>query len=245
MKKIEILAVVALLMMFGCSKDNLIDIEQDSIIVEENKHFENGDIGSRRGDGGINGWNFVEFYGTSTGTESLTICLPDSFGLPGMDCGRKLLKNGNFSGNLPGYGKINSSLSPYTVKFREPQWEEWPLYQNAEHYALYSDPILTARFEKYFYNIEIIGTVATSAKDSFKFKIIGVLRPMVPDTSGTIIKGSWFFGLMMEISEGKGKFENYTQTFYNCSTTQISGTNFSGVNLETGEMSLFVNNIHF
>jgi hypothetical protein len=40
-----------------------------------------------------------------------------------MICGLKLLKLENFSGNFPGYGKINSSLSKYTITFGQPSWD--------------------------------------------------------------------------------------------------------------------------
>ena len=93
----------------------------------------------------------------------------------------------------------------------------------------------------------IRGTVALSTKDSFTLTVTGELYPMVPflDVNTGIIKGSRFGTHDVMISNGIGKFKNYTQTFYNCGSTLIDGTNFQGVNLETGEMSIYVNNIHF
>ncbi len=238
---------MALLMVFGCSKEEMITTEQELFSVEKNNQH---DIGEKRGDFNESGWNYTEFYGTSTGTESLTICLPDdNTGLP-MDCGRKLLMNGNFSGNLRGYGKINPSLSSYTINFvdKDNPSEYFDLYGNEEYYALFNDKSYTDRIEPYFYNIVISGTVALSVKDSFEVTIIGVLWPMVPllDVNSGIIKGSGFGTHDVVISNRRGKFENYTQIFYNCGSTLIDGTNFKGANLEeTGEMSLYVNNIHF
>jgi hypothetical protein len=68
---------------------------------------------------------------------------------------------------------------------------------------------------------------------------------MVPDESGDIIKGSWISASDVDFTPGLGKLANYSDEYFRCGTRQIEGTNFSGVNLETGEMSLFVNNIHF
>ena len=248
MKKLGILVVIALIMMFGCSKEEMTNTEQELFSVENNKQ---PNIGAKRGDGGANGWNFVEFYGTSRMVKDsiLTICLTDSITGLSMDCCRKLLKLGNFSGNLPGYGKINSSLSFYTINFvdKNNPSEYFTLYGDEEYYDLFNDKSYTDRIEPYFYNIVISGTVALTVNDSFKFTITGELYPMEPlyDINTGIIKGSGFIGTERVISERKGKFKNYTQTFYNCGSTLIDGTNFQGVNLETGEMSLYVNNIHF
>ena len=237
MKKTSFLFVaLTVLLMMGCSKDELI-----------NDNGENSQsLKSGRGDGGTNGWNFTEFYGTSRIVEDsiLIICRDD------MNCGRKLQKLGNFSGNLPGYGKINPSLSSYTINFldKDNPSEYFTLYGDSAYYALYNNKSYTDRIEPYFYNIVICGIVATSTKDSFRLTITGKLSPLVPllDINTGNISCSRFIADDIVITEGKGKFKNYTQIFYNCGTTQISGTNFSGANLEgTGEMSIYVNNIHF
>ena len=234
--------VLSLFLIMGCSKDEMTTDEQELFSLEKNKQTS---IGEQRGDGGANGWNFVEFYGTSIGMDTLIICLPES-----MDCGRKLLSNGYFSGNLPGYGKINSSLSKYTITFRREEpyyfnYEPFPLFGDLDYYALYDDPTIPARFEEFQYKIEIKGKVGISNKDYFNVKITAVILPMVPDESGDIIKGSWISASDVDFTPGLGKLANYSDEYFRCGTRQIEGTNFSGVNLETGEMSLFVNNIHF
>lgn len=239
MKKFGFLAVMALLMMFGCSKDEMTTDEQEPYSVEKN---EQPGIGEKRGDGGVNAWNFVEFCGTSTvGPDTpLIICLPET-----MDCGRKLLVNGYFSGNLPGYGKIISSLSTYTIEFGEPYWDYFELYQNAEHYALYDDPSIPARFEKYLYNIVIKGKVATSNKDYFNITVIAVIRSMINDETGDIIRGSWIVPSDIDFAPGDGKLANYSDEYFTCGTRQIEGTNYSGVNLATGEMSLVLKKVQW
>ncbi len=248
MKKLSFLAVMALLMMFGCSKEEMTNTEQELFSVEKNDQTV---IGEKRGDGGVNAWNFVEFFGTSTvGPDTpLIICLPDDvaepLGLPGMNCGRKLLSNGYFSGNLPGYGKIISSLSTYTIEFGEPYWDYFELYQNAEHYALYDDPSIPARFEKYLYNIVIKGKVATSNKDYFNITVIAVIRPMINDETGDIIRGSWILASDIDFAPGDGKLANYSDEYFTCGTRQIEGTNYSGVNLKTGEMSLVLKKVQW
>lgn len=241
MKKSSFLFVaLTVLLMMGCSKDELIDD------TSENSQS----LKSGRGDGGTNGWNFTEFYGTSTATEYLTICLLNEItGLP-ENCGRKLRVNGYFSGNLPGYGKINPKLSKYTISFLDPSHPSAvnEIYGDPDIYALYDDKSYTDRIEPYLYNIVIRGSVALSTNDSFTLTVTAELFPMVPlvDVNTGIIEGSWFGTHNVVISDRKGKFINYSLIFYNCGTTQISGTNFSGANLEgTGEMSIYVNNVHF
>jgi len=241
MKKsiLKILTIVVLILS-GCSKDELINDTRENT----------QSLKSGRGDGGTNGWNFTEFYGTSTGTDALTICLLNaSTGSP-ENCGRKLLVNGYFSGNLPGYGKINPKLSTYTINFVDPNnpSEYFDLYGDEAYYALFNDKSYTDRIEPYFYNIVISGTVALSTNDSFKLTVTAELSPMVPllDVNTGIINGSRFGTHDVLISDRRGKFKNSTLIFYNCGTTQISGTNFSGANLEgTGAMSIYVNNVHF
>ena len=237
------ITVLSLFLIMGCSKDDLINTEQELFSVEKNSQSV---IGEKRGDGGVNAWNFVEFYGTSTGTTSLTICLPDPItGLP-MNCGRKLLDNGYFSGNLPGYGKIISNLSKYTIEFREPYWDNFDLYQNAAYYALYDDPSIPARFEPYLYNIVIKGRVATSIKDYFNITVIAVIRPMIDDETGDIIRGSWIVPSDIIFAPGEGaKLANYSDEYFTCGTRQIEGTNYSGVNLATGGMSLVLKKVQW
>ena len=51
MKKLGILAIMALIIMFGCSKEEMTNTEQDLFSVEEN---DQAVIGEKRGDGGVN-----------------------------------------------------------------------------------------------------------------------------------------------------------------------------------------------
>jgi len=81
------IAIAVMLLMMGCSKDELIKN------TGENNQLKKGRVVS----------STIEFYSASTGTTPL----------PLAEVGGQILKSGEFSGNINGYGEINSNLSTY------------------------------------------------------------------------------------------------------------------------------------
>ena len=209
MKKSSLLFfALAVMLLMGCSKDELFN---DA--VENNQLMK----GSTKGMG-------VTFIGTSSDDEVfIPICPPNS-----ETCGRKLHENGNFSGNITGYGKINPELSKYSLKVTE-------IIKN----QYYGNP-LYPREEEWSYKIEAKGKVILSASDYFNITITGYLITYEPLKDGRWIYGSVFTGNgKTDTDEGSrgGKFLNYTGEFF-VKWNILNGTNFKGINLETGEISL-------
>lgn len=103
MKTIKILAVMALLMTFGCSKDEVTNIEDSNVFEEGNLSLINGEKRTNT-DSGISS---IVFYSNSV--------VNTKFVDSGLPTGKFLLKQGNFSGNLSGFGKLNTNLSKYEI----------------------------------------------------------------------------------------------------------------------------------
>jgi hypothetical protein len=206
--KIFEIAMVALLLLAGCSKDEFI-----------NKPSENNQLkkGSTKGMG-------ITFIGTSSTDEVfIPICSPGI-----ENCGRKLHANGNFSGNLTGYGKINPELSKYTFSVIE-------IIKN----PYYGNP-LYPREEEWSYKLEAKGRVSLSTSDYFSITITGYLITYEPLKDGRWIYGCVFTGNgKTDTDQGSkgGKFLNFNGEFY-VKWNILNGTNFKGINLETGEISL-------
>lgn len=183
MKNIQFLAVMALIMTFGCSKDTLIETEQDSVLSEQNTILEKNVV-SNKGFGSYISFEFISI----ANNEFEANCLP---------IGRKILKSGFFEGNIQGYGVIKPSLS----------------YYNFSNYCveIEIDNTMPNFGEKWKYELKIIGgVVATSNKDSFLIDIEGDLYPWY-DNNLNIDTGT-FVGIAKTYS-GKGKFRNFNRTF--------------------------------
>ncbi len=234
MKNVGFITVMALLMMFGCSKDDLINTEQELISVEEsNQPVIYGEKGPSKGSRGVE--KIIEFSGNSISATSdediLKVCPPP----PYDGCGRVLLANGNFSGQLKGFGKIKTGLSRYTFTIS-------PAETNPEYGREGND-----REEEYYYQLEAHGTVAISDNDHFELTIIGYLNPMDPIRDGNKNLGSLFKGVAtIDENSGSGKFVGYSETFEVMSAYTPSAlrdhTWFLGANLDTGESSLHFSN---
>lgn len=104
MKKIQILSLIALFIALGCSNDDMGNTEQDSAVFEEgNLTWVNGE----RRTNTSSGISSIVFYSNSiVNTNIVSDFLPT---------GQKLLKQGTFSGNLSGFGKLNANLSRYEI----------------------------------------------------------------------------------------------------------------------------------
>ena len=183
MKKIQFLALMAFLMNFGCSKDTLIETEQDSVLSEQNLSIEKNTV-SKKGFGSYISFEFISI----ANNEFEANCLP---------IGRKILKSGFFEGNIQGYGVIKPSLS----------------YYNFSNYCVEVeiDNTMPNFGEKWKYELKILGgVVATSNKDSFLIDIEGDLYPWY-DNNLNIDTGT-FIGTATTYS-GKGKFRDFNRTF--------------------------------
>ena len=147
MKKIPMLAAMALMLMFGCSKDTLTDAEQDYVQFEESSKTDLTGKGKS-----FSGNVSLNFMSNSTiNTDFITDCLPD---------GTYLLRQGTFSGKINGYGKINSSLSSY----------EFISCEELPNNTINNRP-------PYVYALVAEGTLALSTRDYCKITITGILEP--------------------------------------------------------------------
>ncbi len=215
MKKFGVLAVMALLLMFGCSKDDLITTEQDLISVEENSQ----PIVNGNKQGLVNAkFGKISFFSTSLKNSGFikewTQEAEDPY--PNLKLDRKLLHGGKFSGNLSGFGKINSTLnSTYTFTFCEPLPIDSP-----PNYG-----------ERLMYNFLAKGEIYLNTSDHCSITITGNLYP-------------WYYadiqfdgGLVIGTAtthDGVGKLKNFNKTFW----IWRRGMDRRGINLTTGEISL-------
>ena len=202
------IAVFMLMLMMGCSKDELPGNTDEDIQLKK---------GSTKGMG-------VTFIGTSSNDNYfIPICPPDI-----DNCGRKLHEFGNFSGNITDYGIIIPELSKYSLKVIE-------IIKN----PYYGNP-LYPREEEWSYKLEVKGRVSLGASDYFNITITGFLITYKPLQDGRWIYGSVFTGNgKTDTAPGSraGKFLNYNGEFF-VKWDILNGTNFKGINLETGEISL-------
>lgn len=150
MKKIKILAVMAFIMSFGCSNEDLIYTEQDSVVLEENSLAV---INGERKNNPKSGVNSISFYSNSiVNTNFISDCLPT---------GKYLLKQGNFNGKMEGFGKINTSLSTYEFI----SCEELPIDSPPN----YGEPLM--------YKIVAQGKLVLGSRDYCNITITGNIYP--------------------------------------------------------------------
>ena len=97
MKKLDFMFVMVLVFLFGCSTDDMSKTEQQ-LPKDKNNQQELAKPSRVRA-------VKIAFKGTSINDAIfVTDCLPSE---------RKLLKNGQFSGYIKGFGTIKTNLSPY------------------------------------------------------------------------------------------------------------------------------------
>lgn len=159
MKKLQILAVMALVMTFSCSNEDLINTEQDSTLLEENSlAVKNGE---RRGDPGgeVTAINFVS-NSIENGIFIKDSCLISPYPL----LERKLLKYGMFSGSIEGYGKINPKLSEYEIVDCKLIPNDG---RNPERYI-----------EDNMYELTMVGRISLSVREYCTIKIVGNVYPI-------------------------------------------------------------------
>lgn len=139
----------------------------------------------------------------------VTGCLPS---------GQYLLKNGRFSGNLTGYGKLNPSLSPYSIISCE---------------VLPIDPPNSG--EPWMYHISANGTLAMNTLDQCSVRFSGNIYPWYYTNYG--FYGGNFIG-SATITSGAGRFQSLVNKVFEVYNGSTSGP---AVNLETGNISLRFN----
>jgi hypothetical protein len=204
MKKIKILAVMALLMTFGCSNEDLINTEQNSEVLEGNLSLINGE----RKNNPNNGVSSIVFYSNSiVNTNFVSDCLPE-----GLD----LLKQGNFSGNLSGFGKLNANLSRYQFI----SCEEWPIDSPPN----YGEPLM--------YKIVTQGKLALGSKDYCDITITGNIYPWYYTEYG--FYGGVFIGTAITKS-GVGKLKGLNNKSFEVYSGSPKGPT---INLDEGTIAL-------
>jgi len=202
MKKIQILAFMALIMVFGCSKDEVINTEQNSIALEESNFT--GSSGERKTNPN-NGLSYISFFSNSIiNTEFVNGCLPTDL---------HLLKQGNFSGNITGFGKIKTSLSTYEIV---------SCVENSGNHPLYS--------------IVAQGMIALSSRDYCSITITGYFD-VSDDTSYGFVYGA-FNGNATTYS-GVGKLKGLDYKSFEVYSGSPKGPT---INLDEGTMTLRISN---
>lgn len=186
-------------MMFSCSKDDLINTEQESNSGQKNNHsVVSGELNSR-GSMGIG--TIMEFRGTSIENKKY-----ENGALP---TGRILLKQGRFSGSLSGIGKINSKLSIYDFS----PCVELPIDSPPN----YGEPLM--------YSVVAKGYIFIGTTDNCFVTITGNIYPWYYTEIG--IDGGTFIGTATTIS-GVGKLrslDNKKFKVYSYSNGSVPGIN--------------------
>lgn len=215
MKRIPMLAVLALLMMTGCSKDTLIEAEQDYMQLEVSSKT---DLTGKGKTFSGAGFDFIEFISNSISNQEFV-----EEGLS-LDPQIYMLKLGNFNGSITGYGKIKPTMSPYTfTSFTVTDADTPP---ECGYTVMY---VVTAE-----------GTLALGTRDYCSITITGKIYPWYYSEFG--FYGGLFSGTATTHS-GAGKLkalDNKDFEVYNLG----NGKTGPAVNLETGVISLVIRDIH-
>jgi len=203
MKKMHLLAAMALLMVFGCSKEEWIDAEKDSAVTGGSLTASKAKERSKPG----NGVNEISFFSNSTGTaDFVTDCLPE---------GRRLLREGNFSGSINGYGKIKSGLSTYLI---------------VSCTILPIDPPNIG--EDWMYAIVAEGRLATGPNDYCSITVTGNIYPWYDPEIG--FDYGFFIGQAITHS-GVGRLQGLDNKGFSVYSGAPNGPT---INLETGSIRL-------
>jgi hypothetical protein len=204
MKKNQSLAFMALILMMGCSKDYLTSAEQNAAASEKNNLTASAGARQNPPSNGING---ITFFSNAI-TNNVFFennCLPP---------GRFLLRDGNFSGKLSGYGKINSSLSTYQFV---PPCGTLPNENPAEPFK---------------YTLIAQGKLALTASDYCSITITGTIDPKYYTEFG--FSGGAFIGTAITGS-GVGKLKALDNKSFSVYNGNLTGPS---INFATGTITL-------
>ena len=160
MKNVGFIAVMALLMMFGCAKDEVITGEQELFSVEKNKQSViNGDQSGKPGSP-VSEIRF-ESYSIENGIFIEEGCLISTY----EQIKRRLLKEGMFIGFIEGYGNINPKFSKYEIVDCE-----------LTHNDKYDSEDIYSEFN--MYKLKIEGKISLSPKEYYTIQITGNVYPI-------------------------------------------------------------------
>ena len=198
MKKIPIIAILALLMIFGCTKDDVTNTEDSNVFEEGNL----SSVNRERKNNPNNGVSSIWFFGTSKENDNFREnCLPDEL---------KLLNQGYFNGKIVGYGKINTSLS----NFEFTSCEELP-----------SDLPPIQGYDPQMYTVEALGTLALGSRDYCNVTIIGNIYTFYSVDYG-YYSGSFIGNAIFSSGAGKLKdFDNKIFAIYSNNKSDALGLN--------------------
>ena len=203
---------LALLFVLGCSNEELVDNPtQDNLLSRNNGNK------SIRFDGNSTSSDIYYYYLTELNDETDAMSLERA----------KFIRDGQFSGHITGCGKIISSSSTY--KFSAPQGFTNPNYNPTDSYNEFT----------HNYNISATGKISVGRSDSCDITITGVLEPYYyasPEYTDVNIFGGLIGDGIATITNGTGRLKNMNGTYL----VQRSGFNFSGINLTTGQISLWI-----
>lgn len=177
------IVVLALFLIMGCSKDDLINTEQEPISAEENNHS----VVNGNRTGSVNtSLSGISFFSSSIKNDKfINDCLPST---------RKLLEQGTFSGKIAGIGSINSSLSYYSFT----SCKEAPIDSPPN----YGEPLM--------YKLVANGKIYISTRDYCSITITGNAYPWY--YTDIQFDGGLFIGKATTYS-GIGKLKNLNKTF--------------------------------
>lgn len=151
MKKFRFLAVMALFMVCGCSKDELIND------TSENNQLKKGRPNTS---------TEIFFLSNSIANDDFIVLAP------GYLCpDRKILRKGIFTGTINGIGVINSRKSTYEIKN--------PEILNHDGFWYYTDTtLLTHPIEEKMYKITVEGNIFINEQDHCSITITGNIYPV-------------------------------------------------------------------
>lgn len=204
MKKHKISAFMALIILFSCTKEQLKNNDPGSLKSEQSTPYVlNGEQQAKT----PNGTYSIAFYSNSIADGVfLNNCVPQGY---------RLLKNGKFSGNIIGFGKINPRLSKYEFV----SCEKLPI----------NPPNIG---EPDMYAIVAVGKLALSTSDQCTITIRGNIYPWYYTEFG--FYGGNFIGSAITES-GTGKLKGLNNKRYEVYNGNMNGP---GINLETGPITL-------
>lgn len=219
MKNLGFLAVMALIMMFGCSKDEMTTGEQELFSVEKNSQ----PVIDANRPGSPNSLSIIQFLGKSNILNDFYVSCFDPNPFTDPEAARHIYQKGNFSGKLVGFGKINSKESEY-------------IFTGCDKIVDYNEWATGNYDEKDAYEITGTGKIYLTARDYCNVTISFILLPnYYPDDGfdgGNISEG------VLTINEGEtaGKLEALNNKIFNI---YRDGVRYPyGINLTTGEIGL-------
>jgi len=209
MKKFRFLAVMALFMVLGCSKDELIND------TSENSQLKKGSPNTS---------TEIIFLSNSIANDDFIVLAP------GYLCtDRKILRKGNFTGTINGIGVINSKKSTYEIINYE--------ILNHDGFWRFTDPsLLTYPDEPNMYKITVEGNIIINEQDHCSITITGNIYPVCYYPLASLEYGS-FEGTGV-INSGTRKLADLNGKKFRVYGRPFNGVTFFNGNHNTGDFHL-------